>query len=241
AHCVFERCEFVHLGSSAVSIEGKSEGNRISGCHVYDVGGNGIMVGEPVNKSELLCRNNFIANNFIHDCGVISHGCVGIWVGLTGETVVAHNELCRLPYTGISVGWQWDANPTQCAKNIVESNHVHDVMQMLSDGGGIYTLGRQPGTVLRGNLIHNIPPNSGRADSNGIFMDEGSSEILVENNTIHNVAKSPIRFHKAALLRIRRNTLLVAAGLESFTFNNCDAKEMTFEENLIRLIPREGP
>ena len=40
---------------------------------------------------------------------------------------------------------------------------------------------------------------SGRAESNGIFMDQGSSEIVVEGNTIYDVARAPIRFNMAAL------------------------------------------
>jgi hypothetical protein len=35
-------------------------------------------------------------------------------------------------------------------------------MQILSDGGGIYTLGRQPGTTLSNNHIHHIPLNAGK-------------------------------------------------------------------------------
>ena len=75
-------------------------------------------------------------------------------------------------------------------------------MQTLSDGSGIYTLGRQPGTVLAENVIHDIPPNAGRAQSNGIFMDEGSTDIRVEDNTIYHIARSPIRFNMAGTTRL---------------------------------------
>ncbi len=239
--CVFERCEFAHLGGSGVSVEGRSEGNRIAGCRVHDVGGNGIMVGETGNKPELLARNNTVANNLVHDCAALFHGCVGIWVGLTEGTVVAHNEIRDLPYTGVSVGWSWNTSPTQCAKNVVEANHIHDVMLMLSDGGGIYTLGRQPGTALRGNLIHGIPPNAGRSGSNGMFLDEGSSEFVVENNAIYGVAKASIRFHKATALTIRRNALFTSGGSSPFEFNACRAEDMIFADNLVQPAPKTGP
>jgi hypothetical protein len=35
-----------------------------------------------------------------------------------------------------------------------EYNHIHNVILERNDGGGIYTLGNMPGTVIRGNLIH---------------------------------------------------------------------------------------
>jgi hypothetical protein len=241
AGCVVERCEFAHLGGSGVSIEGRSENNRIIGCRVHDVGGNGIMVGETADKPELLARNNVVANNLVHDCAALFHGCVGVWVGLTDGTVVSHNEIRDLPYTGVSVGWSWNTNPTQCARNLVEANYIHDVMQMLSDGGGIYTLGRQPGTALRGNLIHGIPPNAGRAGSNGMFLDEGSSEFVVENNAIYGVARALIRFHKATGLTIRKNALFAAAGRDPFEFNACRKESMTFADNEIAPMAAARP
>ena len=30
-------------------------------------------------------------NNLIQSCGVLYHGCVGIWVGLANNTEVSHN------------------------------------------------------------------------------------------------------------------------------------------------------
>jgi len=238
ARCRLEDCAVAHAGTSGVSLEGAAEGNRITGCQVHDLGGNGIMVGGGENKPEGLAKDNVVANNHVHHCAQAGHGCVGVWAGLTEGTVIAHNEICDLPYTGVSVGWQWDTKPSQCQGNVVEFNHIHRVMQMLSDGGGIYTLGRQPGTVLRGNLIHDVPVNAGRAESNGMFLDEGSSEFVVEGNTIYGVAKAPIRFHKATGLTIRKNALFTSGGGGPFTFNACEEKAMTCADNAVTALPR---
>ena len=53
-------------------------------------------------------------------------------------------------------------------------------MQHLGDGGGIYTLGFQPGTVIRGNHIHHVQRSrfNQAAPNNGMFIDEGSKGFL---------------------------------------------------------------
>ncbi len=164
-------------------------------------------------------------------CGQILLGSVGIWVGIARDTRIENNEISELPYSGISVGWRWDAEPSGSAGNQIVDNHIHHVMQELSDGAGIYTLGLQPGTVLSGNRIHDIPLNASRAESNGIFMDEGSTSIVVEGNSIWRIARSPIRFHKAGCNVIRGNRLFVDPGVELFTFNSTEPKDLTFEAN----------
>jgi len=144
---------------------------------------------------------------------------------------VSSNEIRDLPYTGISVGWSWNPMPTVCEGHLIAANNIHHVMQLLSDGGGIYTLGRQPGTVLRGNIIHDVPTNSGRAESNGVFMDEGSSEMLLENNIIYNVAKSPIRFHQAHKNTLRNNQLVSKPKIPPFRYNNTNEKILIMQGN----------
>jgi hypothetical protein len=138
-----------------------------------------------------------------------------------------------LPYTGISLGWNWSAAPTVCEGNLVTANHIHHVVQLLSDGAGIYTLGRQPGTILRGNVIHDVTVNAGRAESNGIFMDEGSSEMLVENNVIYNIAKSPVRFHKAGKNILRQNQLVTRPKVPPFRYNDTNEKLIVLKENQV--------
>ncbi|MAD79738.1 MAG: hypothetical protein CMJ50_02680 [Planctomycetaceae bacterium] len=231
AGCRFENCRVSHVGGTALSLQGNCERNRVVGNEISDAGGNGVMVGEPSTSPKQLAKNNVVANNHIHHCGTTYYGCVGIWGGITEGTTIAHNEIHDLPYTGVSIGWMWNTNPTPCNRNAVEYNHIHHVMQTLSDGGGIYTLGRQPGSVLRGNLIHDVPLNAGRAESNGLFIDEGSSQLLIEQNTIYNIERSPIRFHKATTDLVRNNVLVTPSGIPPFRFNATDPDSITFEAN----------
>jgi hypothetical protein len=124
---------------------------------------------------------------------------VGLFVAFTESTHIHHNVVTDMPYTGISVGFRWNTTPTSQKECVVEFNHISDVMKMLADGGGIYTLGLQPGTVLCGNWIHGIHRSAfahGGAPNNGIFFDEGSKGFLVERNLIYDAHGGPIRFNQ---------------------------------------------
>lgn len=226
---VFARCSFTHLGGSGLWIGQGSSDCAVEQCEFTDISGNGINLGEQVTEN--VATRISVTDSLVRDCGKQFHGSVGIWIGMASSCRVERCEISQLPYTGISVGWRWNPEPSPCKQHTISDNHIHHVMQVLSDGGGIYTLGRQPGTVLKGNHIHDVPLNAGRAQSNGIFMDEGTTDILVEANLIHAIAKSPIRFHRAGENIIRGNILGIAQGQTAFTFNSTDAKVITFENN----------
>ena len=59
--------------------------------------------------------------------------------------------------------------------------------------GGIYTLGIQPDTVLRGNHLHDI--RSHDYGGWGVYLDEGSTGILVEHNLVHDTKDAPFNIH----------------------------------------------
>jgi hypothetical protein len=231
ATVLFRGCTFEHLGGSGLYLQRNCARCSVADCTFRDIGANGMMIGETGSRITGVSTGNEVLNSTIEHCGQLDFGAVGIWVGIAKNTLVEGNTVRDLPYTGVSVGWKWDPSPTACEGNIVRGNHIHHVLQKMSDGGGIYTLGRQEGTKLVNNRIHDIPVNLGRAESNGIFMDEGSSEILVEGNTIYNLARSPIRFHKALNNRLIKNTLVAAPGMPHFRYNNASEKTMTFDGN----------
>ena len=103
---------------------------------------------------EQVALGNTIKNCSISKCGKQYYGAVGMWCGSTAETTIQNNEIYDLSYSGISIGWMWSPEPTPCRENIIDGIHIHHILNILSDGGGIYMLGLQPGSKLINNHIH---------------------------------------------------------------------------------------
>ena len=233
--CRLTGCTIRRVGGSGVWLAGGCHDNTLSRCRISDVAGNGVMIGPGRGAKEPnLSAGNTLTDSVVERCGVLYYGAVGVWVGLSGQNTIAHNEIAHHPYTGVSVGWMWNPTPTACKANVVENNHIHHVMQILSDGGGIYTLGRQPGSVLRGNWIHDVPLNAGRAESNGMFLDEGTTDLVIEKNLIYNTIRSPLRFHKAGKNLVRNNHMALSKkGVPLVRYNATDSKNITLEANTV--------
>jgi hypothetical protein len=186
-----------HLGGSGIEVAHGCRGCVVRGNHVFDVSGNGIVIGGPKIEERVPTASD-VRNNHVHACGREYYGAIGIWVGFARGTQVAHNHVHDLPYTGISVGWEWNPQPTPCRENVIERNHVHNVMNRLCDGGCIYTLGYQPGTIIRENHLHDVnrSPLAQGAPNNGVFIDQGSKGYLFERNVIYDTNAAPIRFNQ---------------------------------------------
>lgn len=195
--CSLAEGAVVHCSGCGVKLDRRCYDNICEGLEIVDIGGNGLMVGAE-NKAPEAPRRNRLANNVVSRCGSRFYGAVGIWIGFASHTQVAHNLVYDLPYSGISCGWVWAPQLSECRENVLEYNHIHHVMQKLCDGGGIYTLGWQPGTVIRGNCIHDIyrSPYAQGAPNNGLFIDEGSKEFLLEENVVYAVEAEPVRHNQ---------------------------------------------
>lgn len=244
-HCSFDGCTIRHTGGSGIWIRENCTGNEINKSVIHGISGNGVNIGEGNDRQmgdgpwwrtspEEVSRNNRISHCLIEQCGLQFFGAVGIWCGLVANTVIEHNEIRDLPYTGISVGWMWTPEPTPCRENTIHANHIHHILNILSDGGGIYSLGLQPGSRITRNLIHDVKVNAGRAESNGMFLDEGTKELLVEDNIIYNIARSPLRFHKAKEPNmVRKNVLVCGEDIPPIRYNNTREADIQKIENII--------
>lgn len=240
----FYDCTIKHTGGSGLWIRENSSSCEILESHIYDISGNGINIGEGQDRKEdgvpwwksvpeQASENNKVVSSLIEDVGQQFFGSVGIWGGLVAKTTLENNEIRDMPYTGISIGWMWDTTATPCRENQIKANHIHHVMNKLSDGGGIYSLGQQPGSRILDNLIHDVEVNAGRAESNGMFLDEGTQELLVENNIIFNIARSPLRFHKAFNSIVSKNVLVCGDDIPPIRYNRTKEEDIKKVENII--------
>lgn len=204
--CTFERCAFQRLGGYALELDRGCERDKIIGNEMRDLGAGGIRVGEAELDQAIRCPcgHHSITDNHIHHIGLVNAPAVGIFVLLSGQNLIAHNEVDHTFYTAISVGWSWGYAETPCRDNMVEFNHLHDIGQgMLSDMGGVYTLGVQPGTVVRNNLIHDV--NICVYGGWGLYTDEGSSGIVLESNVVYRCQSAGFHQHYGRANVIRNN------------------------------------
>ena len=126
-------------------------------CHIHDLGAGGVKMGESKKEDPRVCAgDNIVENCFIHNGGHVHGGAVGVWVGASSNNVITHNEICDFWYSGVSVGWKWTTDLNGTRNNRITYNHIHHVVQVLDDGGGIYCLGLQPQTLISNNCIHNV-------------------------------------------------------------------------------------
>jgi hypothetical protein len=229
--CAVKRCRFTRLGGYAVDFGHGCQDNKIVGCDMWDLGGGGVRLGDTDAKAARAVRNiaNDVTDNHIHHIGLVHAPAVGVLALLSANNLMAHNEIDHTFYTAISVGWSWGYADTPCCGNIVEHNLLHDIGQgMLSDMGGVYTLGLQPGTIIRNNVIHDVSVfNYGGW---GLYTDEGSSGIVLESNLVYRCQSSGFHQHYGEsnllynnIFALNRDHQLMRTRAEphlSFTFTN---------------------
>ena len=195
-HCTVNQCVFTRLGGYAIDLGHGCQSNTIMGCAMFDLGGGGIRVGDtdPTKAAEAPNFGNVISDNHIHHIGLVNAPAVGVLIFLSASNLVAHNEIDHTFYTTVSVGWTWGYAPNACHDNIIEFNHLHNFGQgILSDMGGVYTLGIQRGTIVRQNLIHDV--NVSGYGGWGLYTDEGSSGIVLESNIVYRCQSAGMHQH----------------------------------------------
>jgi hypothetical protein len=124
---------------------------------------------------------------------------VGIWSLFSQGSLIEHNLIHDINYSGMTVGWMWLEIPTVCKNNTIQYNHIYSVVKMLSDGAGMRFVGKQPGSIVRGNQIHDVQVSTFAHihDNNGLFFDNAAAGFTVVDNAIYGIIAAPIRFNSS--------------------------------------------
>jgi hypothetical protein len=201
--CAVRDCLFTRLGGYAVDFGHGCRSNTVAGCEMFDLGAGGVKAGDNIFVTSLEEATaepnlgNVITDNHIHHIGRVNMPAAGVLVLISAGNLIAHNEIDHLYQTAISVGWLRNYTNTNCRDNIIEFNHVHDVDNdgLFSDMGGVYTIGYQPGTIVRCNLIHDISKYSKGYGAWGLYTDDLSSSIVLESNIVYHCQSAAYNHH----------------------------------------------
>ena len=218
--------------NNGVNLTSGNDFCTIQNCDVSFIGNYGIYIGSGTNR---LVNNNTIrdcnshgvydnygsnatiTNNIITDIARIpgqsyyTNGNNGIYSPGNG-CIISYNTIKRTGYNGICIKYTGAAT--------VSYNYIDSVCLVLNDGGGIYMPGPNASTrLVDHNIITNVIGNGAGAIrqtslSEGIYLDESSSNVVVTNNSVANSGNTGIKLHKAHDDLITDNTTFnCAVGL----------------------------
>ncbi len=233
----FINCNFYNIGNSALKFNTLVKNSTVKGCHFKNIGGSGVYIhGFNAVEEELITENISVVDNKIESYGRNWQSAIGVFQTHARNCTIQNNEICDGYYTAISVGWVWGYAYSVTGGNIIKDNLIYNIGQgWLSDMGGIYTLGEQTGTVISGNVIHDVAadPNEGGYGGWGLYFDEGSSNIVAENNLIYSCGSQSFHQHYGKDNLLRNNIFALSEDGQIRCTKNEDHNEFYLTGNII--------
>jgi hypothetical protein len=194
----FSDSVFDHLGAAGLDLGDGSKDSVVDGDVFTDISGNGVEVGgvdQPTAGTADVTSDNQVTNNHLYGLPREFHGGVAIDNGYTQHDVISHNQIDHVAYSAISMGWGgWPdkigvaATPNVSHDNQVSDNLIFDYMQMLDDGGGIYTQGITGSSLTDGEKVTGNVIYDQWGIGKSIYTDNGCTYETVAGNVLYHAA-----------------------------------------------------
>lgn len=230
----FTDCRFENISYSAVKFDKGANACNVTSCRFNEIGGNAVFIhGDFVIPATT--RDVNVRDCHISYYGRIFNNAIGVLLTHAEDCDIANNEIHDGWYTGVSVGWNWGYSDHPTNNIRIQDNLIYNIGNgWLSDMGGIYTLGIQPDTVISGNIIRNVGCDDGKYGYGGwgIYLDEGSSEMLVENNLAYDCSSQTFHQHYGRD-NVIRNNIFAFGGEGQFIITKNEEHNSLFLENNI--------
>ena len=202
--------EISHTGAYGLWVNTGTSILTLTDSLVTDTGAGGIWIGRtlvPIPRSASFIK--ILSNEISYGGNVFPCG-VGIVVNSAQDARIIGNWVHHHRYNGISVGTTLGYDHSWTKNALILGNYIHDIGQhILCDQGGIYTIGILSGTIIHGNVIKNV--FSYAIFMWGIYLDEGSSGLVISNNVVYNTGWASIFQHYGANNTILNNVFARAS------------------------------
>lgn len=231
----FVNCVFRSISNSAVMFRENVKNSYVNACYFDEIGGNAVFINAPY-AIPAVTGGISVTDCEINEYGRIYNHSIGVLLCHAENCVIANNEIHDGWYTAVSVGWVWGYGKNPTNGILVKDNLIYNIGNgWLSDMGGIYTLGIQPDTVLSGNVIYNVGCYDGNDGYGGwgIYLDEGSTQITVENNLVYDCSSQTFHQHYGRNNIIRNNIFAFGKDGALRITKNEDHNSLFLENNIL--------
>lgn len=205
-------CEIAYASGSGVTVNGDPGGRTfgdssyevdVEGCHIYNVGAQGIYFHYVGNRGDLTPGNCRAFNNWFHDfgtitktyCGAVNTRGVGVDIEFNlihdgshlalnpggNDITIRFNDVSRALKESADMGVIYNGGDTTARGVLIENNIIHDstTVSTQHDIHAVYIDDAGAGTTVRKNIIYNV-------GGNGVFIN-GGRDNTVENNIFANL------------------------------------------------------
>ena len=232
-NCSMEDCLISGVGLHGIEIKNGCSAVRVENCRITDCGAGGVKIvgGTASEPPELAvtdcavrgCEISFVSRRYTAGCGILACD--------TARLEISDCHIHHTAYSGISVGWVWGYGESSTFGCLIRRNHIHDIgTGALSDLGGIYLLGTQRGTFVEQNRVHSVKC----ADYGGwgVYTDEGSGFITIENNVVFDVQTACFHQHYGQNNVVRNNIFYSHGSALQITRSEMH-RSVLFENNVL--------
>lgn len=223
-----------HVGRYGIALGVGTHECLLESCELVDLGAGGVMIGSIAPPGD---HYTSVTGNVVRDCTIRAGGRlhpagIGVWIGHADHTLLERCEIADFSYTGVSVGWTWGYGPTSAHHNVVRGNRVHHLGQgVLSDMGGVYTLGAGPGVVVEQNHVHDVTSHG--YGGWGLYTDEGSTGVVMRKNVVHRATSGSFHQHYGRDNAIENNVFADARQWQLQRTRVEDHTSFRFEKNIV--------
>jgi uncharacterized protein (TIGR03437 family) len=193
----------------STNINASVTNNVVQNNAFFDIGALGVRIGEPFAAADTDANEaqfTTVQNNVVEGYGRMVPASFGIGQGMGHDNLYTHNDVydgyhCAIS-TSQSIADTTVPNGIGNGNNTISFNHVYNLLQgVMNDGGSIRIDGGNSvftatGNKILNNKIHDVT-DAGIMDSNGyggngVYLDDSTGLVDVENNLIYRVSGFPV-------------------------------------------------